>query len=298
MGCSSGVRMDDITTLLILLIASIILGVVSYYELKFIRRKRREKAEAQAKIDDIYNQIITSQAVARALKAKGHRTKDADLALIEAEAAYGRNSYTEAKSALDRAKSLLEKAKMEEEPLAQLIPLEPAGASDIAGNNAPEDLEVPFQEVKKLPKNYMESKFMISAVWDVIQTAQGSGKDTSTAKENLEAANAAFDQENYTEALKYALRAKRSMETTEEKPAVNETKVKAQEGTEKIPPTVIVKANTSKCASCGAELAGDDLFCAICGKKVERRILCPSCSVEVKPTDAFCRKCGMPLRSE
>lgn len=278
----------------VIMIVIVIFAAVVYYELKIIRKKRKVKTDQQVQVDDIYNQIITSQAVARALRERGSDTRAAELTLIEAEAAYQRRSYTEAKSAAERAKSLLKDAKPANDLLSSLATVK---AADSEGERR-EDLEVPFQEAKKLPQNYMESKFMISSVKDEAEEQEKAGKDVSAVRQNLAAANEAFGRADYTGALKYALRAKRGLEPEVDICPPAEAKVTDLAGTEKIPMTKVVKQAAIKCAFCGTEMESDDLFCRKCGKKVELRILCPQCDKEVAPDDAFCRKCGAPLRND
>ena len=280
-------------TLWIILILVVIFSVVVYYEWKIIRRRRLDKDEAQIQVDDIYNQIITTQAVSRALKGQGANTKVADLALIEAEAAWQRRNYTEAKGATERAKTALKDVKATQDPLLSLASVKAVESS----KPTEENLEVPFQEAKKLPPNFMESKFMISAVRDEIESKEKDGVETALAKDNLRVAEAAFEKQDYTGALKFALRAKRSLEPEVDICPPSKTKTIDLTGTEKIASTKVVRQGSIKCAFCNADLESDDLFCRKCGKKVELRILCPSCNKEVGPDDAFCRKCGMTLRS-
>jgi len=277
----------------IVLIIVVIFAAVLYYELKVIRKRQAAKIEAQVQVDDIYNQIITTQAVSRALKGQGATTRTADLALVEAEAAWQRGNYTEARGATDRAKAFLKDVKITSDPLQSLTAVKEANKS------APteENLEVPFQEVKKLPPNFMESKFMISAVRDEIELKKKAGSNVTVAEENLKQASGAFDGQDYTAALKFALRGKRALDPESDLCGPSETKKTDLAGTEKIPSAKVVKQAVIKCAFCNAELESDDLFCRKCGKQMERKILCPQCDKEVAPDDAFCRKCGATLRS-
>jgi hypothetical protein len=279
-------------TFYLILIVMVILGVVTFYEIKFIRKRRMERDAAKVQMDDTYNQIITSRAVSRALKQQGKDTKEADLALVEADTAFSRGSYVEAKAASERAKELLRTAKERPAPEQNLESLPgPAPAE-----KKEEGCELPFQEAKKMPRNFMESKFMICSVRDEAAEAERAGKDVSIAQDSLRLADDAFQAERYTEALKHALRAKKSLEPREE--AAPPAKGKDLASVERVPSAVVVKAPVSKCSSCSSPLDPADMFCAKCGGKVERDIRCPRCTNPVKVEDAYCRKCGLPLRSD
>ncbi|HUL39558.1 MAG TPA: zinc-ribbon domain-containing protein [Methanomassiliicoccales archaeon] len=277
----------------ILLIILVILSVVMYFELKFVKRKRLERAEAKIRTDEIYNQIVTARAVSGAIKGQGKNTKEADMAILQADTAYSRGSYTEASAAVEQAKELLREARKEPDPSMQFAEL----AEKEVQEKSPEECEVPFQETKKLPKNYMESKFMICSVKDQAGSAERKGADTSEARDSLRTADEAFAREDYTEALRQALKAKKYLEGDGGRP--NESaKAKDMSSVEKVPSAVVVKANLSKCAKCGYGLEPDDMFCPRCGTRIERDIRCPRCANKVKVDDAYCRKCGLPLMSD
>ena len=279
------------------LIVLVILGLVTFYELKFMKRKRMERDTAKAQVDDIYNQIVTTRAVSRALKDQGRNTKEADMAILEADTAFSRRNYVDAKAAVERGKDLLLKTRSEPAPVPQLESLSSQAPVEEKEERKEEACELPFQEVKKMPKNFMESKFMICSVKDEAEGAERAGKDVSVAKESLKLADDAFASEQYTEALKHALRAKKSLEPKEEPPS-GPTKFKEVDSMGRVPSAMVVKAPVSKCSKCSTELEPGDMFCAKCGTRVERDIRCPRCSNKVSVEDAYCRKCGLPLRSD
>jgi hypothetical protein len=279
-------------TLYVTLILLVVFSVVAYFEIKYLKRKRVERAEAKAKVDDIYNQIITTRAVSNAIKGKGMNTKEADLAILEADTAFSRGNYTDAKASVERAKGLLRETKKD----APSAPTEVSTQQQIK-EKLPEKCEVPFQETKKLPTNYLESKFMIGSVKDQVDAVARSGGDTSIAKDFLLLAEDAFARQDYTEALKDALKVKKALEggqiTIKEDAKANE-----KSSIEKVPSAVVVHAHLSKCAKCSTQLDPDDMFCPNCGAKVVRDIRCPRCANKVKVDDAYCRKCGLPLLSD
>ena len=59
------------------------------------------------------------------------------------------------------------------------------------------------------------------------------------------------------------------------------------------------------CPTCGASVADDDMFCMLCGTRLEREepvakpapmpLVCPRCGTPRRPTDRFCKHCGLRL---
>ena len=49
------------------------------------------------------------------------------------------------------------------------------------------------------------------------------------------------------------------------------------------------------CTNCGAELSDRDLFCSVCGTKVEQKRHCPNCGKEVDGSARFCSGCGSKI---
>jgi tetratricopeptide (TPR) repeat protein len=191
--------------LIILAVLGIILAIVVFLELRYFRSKRKNRVDHKITQDDAYNSIQTTKAVAEALKARGRNSKEANLLIIEAEAAFERGNHLYALESINKAKDLLKSAKEEKaDPVASIV-------SKVGVKSGEEKCEVPFQEARKLPKNYLESKFMICSVRDILEQSGAKGKN-SAAEENLKQADESFQREDYTEALKLALRAKRALD--------------------------------------------------------------------------------------
>lgn len=138
--------------------------------------------------------------------------------------------------------------------------------------------------------NYIESKFMIESARIGIETANQRGMDTTAARAYLESAQKYFANTEYTEALKYAYKAKRCTEGQ----AVERLVTAEKKGTEEeLKPQSVEE---EKCPQCGASIRSVDNFCGKCGVKIIRIPKCPSCSAEVDPSDNFCRRCGTKLK--
>ncbi len=280
----------DATTI-ITFVLLVVLAVAVYYEIRFIR-SRKKKGPDTSSIDDTYNQIITTRAVSQNLKKKGNDTKDADLLVIEAEAAYDRGNYAAARNSIDRAKVALQHVK----PLPNAIEEEPKHpiketAFERSGPDAPyiePSYEVPFQKAK-LPKDYIESKFMICSVRDDVARMKAEGSDVSQIESSLDQAQQLFDQQKYTDSLRFAMKAKHALE--EPSPPV------ARPPAHERMPEAAPEKKIEYCKKCNALIDEGDTFCRRCGAKVERIPHCPSCGAEAAGDDVFCRKCGNQLRS-
>ncbi len=275
----------------------IVLVIALFIQFRILRPKRDDAIEMALDRDDAYNAMTTAQAVSNALRDKGKDTKEADLLLVEAELAYNRGDYLKCTDAAKRAKDYLATAPMAKPDFTPLS----------EEKTEPSDQPLPEQpkisEVKKLPPNYLESKFMITTAADHIEKGRSEGKDVTASVCLLDEAKMAFDCKDYDTAFRKSLKAKKAAEGTTEP---------AQEGT--VPaamqtkPVEIVKLpspeaakelpTAASCAKCGTEARDDDNFCAKCGSPIVRKRLCSQCGVELSPDDLFCRKCGAEAKTQ
>jgi ribosomal protein L40E len=278
--------------LIILAVLGVILAIVIFLELRYFRSKRKTRVENKILLDDAYNAIMTTKAVAEALKSRRKVSKEANLLIIEAEAAFQRGNHLYALESINKAKDLLKNAKEEAtDPVASI-------ANKVAGKGVEEKCEVPFQEARKLPKNYLESKFMICSVRDILEQS-GAKQKNAAAEENLRQAEESFQKEEYTEALKLALRAKRALDGGSDSIGPIESKpIATNPQTERLPPQPKSLREPSKnCVRCGASLTDDDVYCRKCGLKVDRSPKCSVCGEKLADEDIFCRKCGNQVKN-
>ncbi|MDD1743453.1 MAG: zinc ribbon domain-containing protein [Methanomassiliicoccales archaeon] len=273
--------------LIILAVLGIILAIVVFLELRYFRSKKRERLDSKITQDDAYNSIMTTKAVAEALKSRGRVSKEANLLIIEAEAAFQRGNHLYALESINKAKELLKSAKEDgSDPVSSIV-------AKVGSKGGEEKCEVPFQEARKLPKNYLESKFMICSVRDILEQSGAKGKN-NVAEENLKQADEMFQKEDYTGALRLALRAKRALDGGADSIGPIEPKPMAKESQlERLPPLPKSLHEPSKsCVRCGAGLTEEDIYCRKCGLKVDRSPKCSACGEKLAEDDIFCRKCG------
>jgi hypothetical protein len=205
---------------------------------------------------------------------------------LRAEAAYQRKDYLMCNELAEQARSTLRQTK---------AGCEIDTFEEIASRPAEPDTEQipPFQETKKLPQNYLESKFMIECARMSIDTASKQGSDMVEAERMLAIAMEHYDRTEYTEALKHALRAKR---TAEGQKVSVQPETRPPEAGKEEPKAPIEVPGKADCGNCGQPVDESDNFCRKCGTKIVRVPRCPSCSSEVDEGDAFCRKCGAKLK--
>jgi len=251
----------------------IVLAIVIYLELRFMRSRNKEYIERMTDKDDAYNTIATTKAIASSLKQKGRDTKEADLVIIQADNAYKRNNYHTARDSAKRAREILMNAPMLEVAAPR--------TDEAAPEEKPEEDRKTVQEVKKLEPHMLQSRFIINTCRGRIETAEGSGKDMSNAKEVLARAEKCFEDKKYDEALREGLKARKMLgeETLAPEPVKEAVIVK-------------VPKPERKCEKCSATIGNDDVFCRKCGAPVIVKRTCAYCRAELEDGDIFCPKCG------
>ena len=276
---------------LIISAALIALSVIAWLELRYIKG-RRVDADSTVEQDHVYNSLATYKAVSDSLRAQGRDTTEADILLFQAESAYRHGQYLDCKELSGRAKTALRNAPQKEAPSPPSQPKEiiresepaevqadPPSSPRTAPSEAAAPAEVPSLKAKKMPCNYLESKFVIETTKSMLDEAPEQQREA--ARSMLDDADACFEEADYTDALRHAVKAKKLLEGCEEAaPAVKECGA---------PPSEDMIA----CAICGAAMSGDDAFCFACGTPAART--CPHCSAALIEGDVFCRRCGARL---
>jgi len=276
-------------TMAVMVLLLILLAIAVFFEVRFIRSRKSKGVDKVLIKDEAFNAVVCTKALANTLRQRGERSKEADLLLVDAEAAYSRGDYLPAKASADRAKEALRHAKKDEASAVFDEAVIPKADEEDAQAAV---CEVPFAETKKLPKDLLESKFVISSVQDSLDQAKSPGKDTSVAEDHLAQAKDLLKRCQYTDALRFAMKAKRSLEGGDTK-----DKAKAEEPAAEDRLEPADKPKTDYCRNCNTLVDEGDTFCRRCGEKMIKVPHCPGCSVEVGSEDVFCRKCGTQLRS-
>lgn len=273
---------DQVTIAIVLAALAVVVG---FFELRFLRKRMKNRRIRTAKTDDdledqAHNAVVTTKAILSAMERQGIRSEEASGWLREADMAASRQNYRVAIDLTARAKDRLLKLKAEQASkgdLAKLDRLAVGGGQD----------EITTKELiqKEFPPNLMQSKFSIEVAGTAIDADGAAGRDVAQATQLLEAARSRFDAKDYTAALALARQSKRVAD--------------GQSGGKPVPiapaPVPAGLATPDRvCPTCGASLQSDDVFCGKCGTRLVPTT-CSSCGASLLPDDAFCRKCGTPV---
>jgi len=300
-------------TLRVIILVGLLIGLslLIYFELRYMRKRRKPKVDMQLVKDEAYNSIATAKAVAKVLNERKRETSKAEQLIFQAENAYSRGEYNNSKQLAESAKIELERSKAREEEV------ETSTFNNIFSEKTEEDQgeremenKTLFEEEKKLPENYIQSKFMIRGVERDVERAASTGKDIGNAIELLQEAKRNFDSGNYTEALKLACRADRYFDHTDTQfidgmryakkndtvsPTLAREGIRTTITKERIIDESVREVVMETCVECGSIVEEDDAFCGKCGFKVVRAKKCQECGVLANESDCFCRKCGTKL---
>ncbi len=235
--------------------------------------------------ENVYNAIASAQAIAKDLKMKGININAVEDLLTEAEVSYTKGSPHEAMMYTQRAKDLLSRKKdeLEESGFGESIPTRikektgitatsPRGYPDLSDFGEDEGTDKPElidgKEMKK-PDNYLPAKFTISMAEKVLESSRSSGISVAEPERLLFSAKAAFQEENFDDAFKFALRSKKESEAL----------LGAMPSDEKIGISDLSVAGSGR----GEEL----MVCCICG---ENKV--PYISIEIEDgVEATCEEC-------
>jgi hypothetical protein len=280
-----GSPLDTINAVLMVVLV-VILVITLYVEFKFMRPKRKDDIVKVLDRDEAYNSLTNTSAVALSLRNVGKDTSRAEVLLEKAKMEYDRKDYAKVMVTTKQAREALMVAQDKDLPLD---PIEVAGSVIPLAYTANDDQDTGVNEVKKLPPNYLESKFLIAAVQSEIDAARAT-KDVSQAEHFLEDARRHFDAKDYGASLTSSMKARRDLEGGA---PVAIAGAAAETEVVKMPSSMKEQAPTvDSCPKCGAEITKDDQFCGSCGERSDRPALCPECKAPLRPNDVFCRKCG------
>lgn len=282
----------DTTTILIAALV-VMMIVVAYLEMKYLRKSARERRMKAAKEttdvpDEAHNALVTTKAIAAALEADGIRSDEVSSLLKEAQMAYNRRNFRVAIELTQRTKSMLMDLKKKQASQGDLAKL---GSLPTSGSN-----EVTTKErlQKEFPPNLTQARFALGVAESSIAEGRNAARDVSQAEGFLSDAKSRFDAEDYSTALHLARLAQRSAageKVEAEVPAPVAKPTTAASAAVPAPPS-----STAACASCGAALKPDDAFCRECGTPVGPK-RCPACGAPLVGDDVFCRKCGTRIAS-
>lgn len=242
-----------------------------------MRLKKAPKGESLS--EKAHNHIATTESIMVTLTGHGVSTVQANSILSEAKRFEALGDFSSAIERAEAAKLALIRAKREHENATAPIAAKPVPEGEVMVQEEVGEEEV--VDLSKLPKNYMQAKFMLNSAKDLIESKNVSGGE---AFDYYQKAKKHFDAEDYSKALSFAIKAERLLDSER----VDLIGTEVPEGEEE---TIEVMV----CPGCDAEVSPDDAFCRNCGEKLEFDSTCPGCEADIEADDKFCRKCGQNL---
>ncbi len=178
----------------------------------------------------------------------------------------------------------------------------------------PEEETIASERAKR-PKDYMESRFMLTALKNDLAAMPAERQSSPEVKEAgnwAQKGQACFDRKDYTESLRFAMRGRRLLGgagiatisvgagTVVDSPPSEASPTSLRSSAP--PPSAVVPGEAPSptarvklvCERCGRNNAPSDRFCRSCGAPVSPP-KCPRCQKPVEPDDRFCHGCGAPL---
>ncbi len=279
---------DIDTASLAVTVVGILLAVLTFFELKYLRKSSRARRVRGAKSNDelpdqAHNALITTKAIVATVGRGGIRNDDVDRLMREAQMAYDRRNYRVAVELTAQAKTRLMSLKSAQAAKGDLAKLE---SSPSSGGDEPTTKEL-LQ--KEFPANMAPSRFAISVAESEIATGRDEGRDVSGAETLLAAAQSRFEAQDYSGALSVARQAEKTARG--ENAGVSVASPPPASPKASTPAAPAATMGKSNCPSCGTALRAGDTFCRKCGAKVVLAA-CPNCGAELLGDDIFCRKCG------
>lgn len=315
----------------IVLVAIFAILVGLYMFNRYMKRRGPEMAQREGKavLDDrSFNQIRLAQSAADHLSRTGVDVSEAKALLARAETARVGGNYDLSIELAKKAQDSLAAARAAGNPLVSPSPVKTSpspgaigksmaptvsGASTSSGYTAPPsapffaagDAAVPEPTGSsepmpdRPPKNKMEAHFQLELAHDELDQARSAKSRTRLFREAegfWTNGQAAYDKQDFTEALRLALKSRRTLGTKVEALPVTATAPPSSSGDPAVAgrdPGALVDQPTfgQKCAKCGRTAAPTDQFCRGCGTAIPPA-LCSSCGAPLLQGDRFCGKCG------
>lgn len=268
----------------ILIIAILIaVPIIAYEAIMVIRKIKRRDISENINIEDrAYNMLKSTESLVNIMKERGYDISSTENMLEQARSEYSNKSYSKVIGLCSEARRLISRLNAENLGNAKTQEVSPQVQEEIkkVAEIKIEDREVlsPTYELKKkFPENYLSAKFSIN----MVESKNSNVEDQNTKNaglQMLEVAKKDFTDQNYTEALKYSVKADKIIENEK----VSE---------------VIEDEEILRCPECGSIINEADKYCWNCGTKIVFQYLCPVCHKEVKSEEKFCRNCGAELWS-
>jgi len=284
------------------------LMVVFFLMVMWLQRRRKTAVtvvEARNMEEEAYNAITITRNLAYRMRERGYNVESEMVVIQRAQREFEARNYTAAYTLAMNARRALRNLAREpvvEDRTSPQVERELEFFRKIAESAPPpkaaeeeeeEYLSPTYLLQKKLPENYLQSRFEIRVAESKV-AALSHGPRRDAAQRYLDRAKSAFDGGNYTEALKMAVR---SVKIADGEVDPDEVEVRPPPPPAEAPvkETPEEEEGELRCPECNAVVRDGDKFCWNCGCKLEFVYICPDCGEEVNEGDRFCRHCGAKL---
>ena len=284
---------DQIIVALLIVMATVLAIQLIYIGIKKKRRKeemslfRKPNEPVEPLADKAHNAILTTESISSTLSRQGLDTREADALIQQAKGLFSMKDYGSTIERAEAAKLVLLRVKREARPRENTPPHPDPGMRPMNESLfKPRDTEAVVREEKKLeslPANYIQSKFMLSTTKDLLEKK---GITSGEAFDFYTNALRCYEQEDYTKALSYAIKAEKLLDSG----------TLTLIGEQKIPDMAEEVIEVLVCPGCDTEISDEDVFCRTCGQNLAEPQACPGCGTEIDSSDKFCRKCGYKLK--
>ncbi len=257
--------------LVALIVIMVVFIIVVIIEMKILRKRRETGSRKEPLEDQAFNAILNARAISNTLARDGTNLSNVNNLLDQADQALKRGDHRGSLNLTDQAKDMMKTVKTRFDVAAE--PTNEGGFVETQPTT--KDLLK-----DKFPENYLETKFSRSLASEAIRKAKDMRLDVSEAERLLRFCDDFASEEDYAQALSFAVQSKKVAEgvlsTAEPEPAG-------------------VEQETQICSSCGADILSGDAFCRKCGAKAV--VGCDGCGRKPAEGDAFCRSCGTRIES-
>lgn len=304
--------LNEWEALVVGVVATGVLALTAFYVLRLLRRRQANAqrighVRPEFASDRAYNRLAMARREADVLEAQGTEVARARELVGLADASFRAREFDRAFELAQAAHETLVALRRRGPPSAgtgraEREALVPDGSAsgpvarptvdlrDVAGRASS-----PAPAASALPKNKLESQFQLRLLEGELSARAGS-EAAANARPLFDQGQAAFGREEYTEALRLALKGRRqlggSVETLGPSPsAVAPSGRPSPPGSPGLEESAERAASSVRCSRCGHPVVAGDTFCRGCGLPLGRQG-CPQCGAERLASDAFCGRCG------
>jgi len=310
-----------VNELYVLLFVAVVLAIVAAGVLLFvIQRLKRRRAQLLADLnrpspllpDRAFNRLEMARREEGILARQGTDVTRARELIAQSQSAFDLRQFSRSYELAQSAHEALVHARQGVPIPSGPAPAAVAGASDPeargpaaagrgplapveAGASAPWPSASP---VSRLPHHRVESQFELHLLTSELERARAERPNAAAigaAAGLRDQAQSAFDRQQYTDALRLALKGRRELGSDLGTVAGGPTTSAASGGADggAMDPAGAAEqaAASSRCPQCGYPARADDTFCRGCGLP-RQPVVCPRCGADRAPSDTFCGRCG------